>query len=173
MKTRLVLWILGLVTVLFQTSVYASPPPPEGTDSVVVALSVSAQQDENFNAFTAWLRAHRSLKQNSNLQSAYKAVFAALKKNDYPTYTKEIDRLNSALTALRVQETTDMQQFFQTLSLDSSPTAPIGGGGSGGGSCQVSCLFGSCSINCPSGTKPKCFCQGGNPQCGCEPYSQQ
>lgn len=173
MKARFFLPIVCVAMLLFQTNLYASPPSAGTVDSVVVTLSVSAQQEDNFNAFVAWLSTHPSLKQNATLQSAYRAVFAALTKNDYATYTSELKEVNAILAGLKTQETTDIQQFFQTLSLDSSPMAPIGGGGSGGGSCQVSCLFGNCSINCPSGTKPKCFCQGGNPQCGCEPYGQQ
>lgn len=142
-----------------------------GPDTVVATLSVSSQQEENFNSFMAWLDTHSSLKQNDSLKSAYQVAFAALKNNDYNSYVREVGRLNSLLNKLSATETNDMYNFFQTLIVPTvTPMQPKGGAG---GRCEVSCLFGSCSVECPAGTKPTCFCQGGNPNCGCEPYSKQ
>lgn len=140
----------------------------QGSGSMVVTLSVSPQQETNFNLFMSWLDTHSSLKQNDNIKNAYQAVFAALKKNDYETYVKEVSILNPILKKMSPDEQNDIYNFFLTLAApevtpQQSITPP-------GGSCNVSCLFGSCSVECPAGTKPKCFCQWGSPHCGCEPY---
>jgi hypothetical protein len=165
--------MFALAMLTCQAFAYASPSSMNAPDSVVATLSVSEQQEANFNAFVAWLNSHTSLKLNDRLQSAYQAVFAALKKNDYAAYVTQVNRLDAELAKLSVDATADMQRFFQTLSVETglkviTDLKVI----EEGGSCEVSCLFGSCSIECPSGTKPKCFCSGGNPHCGCEPYSR-
>jgi hypothetical protein len=158
--------MLGLALLICHVTACA-----QGPDTMIATLSVSPQQEENFNAFMSWLDTHSSLKQNDSLKSTYQTVFVALKKNDYNSYSKEVARLNSMLNKLSVTETNDMYKFFQTLIVPTvTPMQPKGGAG---GRCEVSCSFGSCSVECPAGTKPKCFCQWGNPHCGCEPYSQQ
>jgi hypothetical protein len=173
MKTRLVLWTVGLVTLMYQTSVYASSASAEGSDSIVVMLSVSAQQEENFRAFTNWLGQHASLKHNTSFSAAHTAVFAALKKNDASAYFAAIALLDSASAKLSTQEQQDMYNFFISLPAPEGKMRPVNGENGGGGACEVECLFGSCRITCPSGTKPKCFCQWGQPHCGCEPYGQR
>lgn len=160
------LMILGVASLLCNVTACA-----QGADTTIATLSVSSEQEENFDLLVTWLDTHSTLKQNDSLKSAYQTVFAALKKNDYTSYIKELGHLNSLLNNLSAAETDDMYNFFRTLIVPkATPMQPKGGEG---GRCNADCLFGSCSVECPVGTKPKCFCQWGFPQRGCEPYGQR
>lgn len=163
MRRSFILIIVGLALVALACHSYAQ----------VVELSVSGQQEKNFNAFIAFLRQHASLKHNDSLIAAHRAVFTAVKKNDAQAYKAALRRLDSAVVKMSAQEQQDIYNFFLTLPSPDGSLRPRDGGDGGGGWCQTVCLFGSCRIKCPSGTKPKCFCQWGQPHCGCEPYGQQ
>jgi hypothetical protein len=137
----------------------------------IVELSVSPKQEKNFNRFMAWVDNHASLKHNESLKESHRAVFAALKNNDSPAYFAALPRLDAAVALLSAQEREEMYNFFLTLSAPEGKSPLKSGENSGGGECQVECLFGSCRITCPSGTKPQCSCQWGVPSSGCEPFN--
>lgn len=134
------------------------------TTGGVLTFNVSAQQEQNFNAFISWLNTQASFKLDEGLINAYHGTFAAMKQNNYAEYVSWGKKLGEEFAKLSREQKAAMHQFFLTLSVENvALPAPAN-------SCNASCLFGSCSISCPTGTKPKCFCQWGEPQCGCEPY---
>lgn len=135
----------------------------------MVRLSVSDQQQKNFEAFLLWVRQHPSLKDNDGLIAAHRSAFTALKNNDAQAYFAALDRLDAAAASVTHQEDRDIFNFFSTLPSARGSLRPDEGNGDGG-RCQVACLFGSCTIECPPGTKPSCSCQKGFPRCACEPY---
>jgi len=138
-------------------------------DAIIAKLSVSTYQEQNFNAFMAWLDKHESLKLNEGLKNGYQAVFNAMKQNDYSEYIVQCNKLSEETAKVNDEERISIYQFFLTLPYKSGGPEPLKPPGEN--SCEVSCTFGSCSIQCPAGTKPKCFCDfWGHPQCGCEPY---
>ena len=171
MKKYAIFALLVLALFYCRTGLYAAPHSAGAQDTMIVKLSVSEQQEKNFNAFMAWLQKHKSLAKNDSLRLAYQSVFAALKKNDVQKYFRATKQLDRVLTRVTDAEKQDMYNFFLTLTpiKDSSPHEN-GNNGLLGGKCKVSCVFGSCEITCPPDTKPKCFCQWGSPHCGCEPY---
>lgn len=144
-------------------------------DTAIVILSVSPQQEKNFDAFMAWLETYPGLAQNDSLKQAYRSVFAAMKKNSARQYSAEISQLRRILAKISREAKKDMAKFFFALPpiKKSSSSAPQAVGGGGGGRCKVDCAFGSCEIECPAGTKPKCQCHQGEPDCGCEPFDVQ
>lgn len=175
MRKYIFLAITGIALLSSRTALNAKPLPAGKQDTAIVSLSVSPQQDKNFNAFMAWLEAHPTLAQNDSLKQAYRSVFAAMKKSNAREYSAQIKRLEQALAKISRQAKKDMTKFFSTLppiKKSSSSAAQLGIGG-GGGKCRVDCIFGSCEIECPAGTKPKCQCHSGEPDCGCEPYDVQ
>jgi len=171
MKKYIFLAITSLAMLFPPTTLDAQSLSEGKQDSAIVTLSVSPQQEKNFNAFMAWLEAHPSLSQNDSLKQVHRSVFAAMKKNNAREYLAEKKRLEGALAKISSEVKQDLYKFFLALSpmKKSSSTAAQSGTSGGGGRCNVDCLFGSCSIGCPAGTKPKCQCHSGEPDCGCEP----
>lgn len=165
-KQGYIVLVPALLSVLIYIGAYRQT---ETQEPVRVRLSVSPQQEENFNAFMSWLDTVESLKDNKSLREAYVEVFAATKQNDYASYVPRIKKLGEEVAKLSNEQKTAMVEFFTTL----SPPPKLAPMQVPDNWCRVSCLFGSCEISCPAGTKPKCFCQWGSPHCGCEPYKPE
>jgi len=156
---------LILLSVFFCIGAYGRTPTQE---PVWVRLSVSPQQEQNFNAFMAWFTTHELFKENEGLGNNLRAVFEALKSNKYAEYIPRLKKLEEDLEKLSQTEKEAILQFLRTLSIETRPQqiqpleAP-------GGSCWVVCLFGSCGISCAEGTRPLCYCTLGLfPHCECE-----
>ncbi|RCK74477.1 MAG: hypothetical protein IGBAC_1425 [Ignavibacteriae bacterium] len=131
-------------------------------------MTVSKQQEENFNNFIKFLDQQESFKLiKDSIKNAYVIAFVAMKENDYDKYVIYNKRVGEILEKLSRKQKDEILEFFKTLvppEFDETKV-PVG-------SCKVSCLFGSCEITCPDGSKPKCRCEWyGAPDGSCEPYN--
>lgn len=175
MLKRIFALIVAMILLAHHDSLFGSPWLASPQDTIRIALSVSPQQEKNFNAFIAWLNKHQSLKRNDSLKTAYLAAFQALKNNNSRSYFATVGRLERLFRKLTSQEKADIRSFMLTRVSTKHDSIPEMKNGAAAlfqeNHRQVQCIFGNCSITCPSGTKPKCFCRDtGMPDCGCEPY---
>ncbi len=161
------LWFL-LITMFLYSFNCSVGQTTKNIEPETAILSVSEQQEENFNKFVQFLDNQESLKLvGENLKSVYEKVFVAMKQNDYKEYIINKEILDKEFANLNENQRNTILEFFHTLTPIELNEKEIPAN-----SCKVSCLFGSCEITCPDGSKPKCRCEWyGAPDCGCEPFS--